>query len=114
MREPRSQRTSSRSTSARGRATSGSAKPSSSPRPLLEEGFELVADEETRFEVELTQVTESEPPGAARRSQFAVVFSGPADPTLPQRIYGLEHPKLGSFSLFLVPIAAGRYEAVFT
>ncbi len=83
-------------------------------RPLLEDRFELVVDEETRFDVELTEVTESETPGAERRSQFSLVFSGPADPILPQRIYGLEHPKLGSFYLFLVPIAAGRYEAVFT
>ena len=83
-------------------------------RPLLEERFELVVDEETRFDVELTEVTESGTPGAERRSQFAVVFSGPADPTLPQRIYRLDHAKLGAFDIFLVPIAAGRYEAIFT
>ena len=83
-------------------------------RPLLHEQFELVVDEETRFYVELTEVTESGTPAAARRSQFALVFSGPADPILPQRIYRLGHPELGAFDLFLVPLAAGSYEAVFT
>jgi hypothetical protein len=60
-------------------------------------------------DLELVDVTESAAPGAKRRVQFSVVFSGPAEPILPQAIYGLEHPKLGAFELFLVPIAAGSY-----
>jgi hypothetical protein len=83
-------------------------------RPLLEERFELAVDDDHRFDLELVEVNESEAPGANRRAQFAIVFSGPTDPILPQRIYSLEHPKLGAFDLFLVPIAAGSYEAVFT
>ena len=53
-----------------------------------------------------------------RRQPFAVVFRGPRQPALPQRIYRLEHPEVGAHELFLVPVAesdAGReYEAVFT
>jgi hypothetical protein len=51
------------------------------------------------------------------RRPFSVVFRGPPGVPLPQRIYRLEHDRLGAFDLFLVPIgpdAAGmRYEAVF-
>jgi hypothetical protein len=82
-------------------------------RPLLNERFALVAGD-GRVDLELVDVTESPTPGADRRAQFSIVFSGPSDPILPQAIYRLEHPELGAFDLFLVPIAAGSYEAVFT
>jgi hypothetical protein len=53
-----------------------------------------------------------------RHEQFSVYFLGPREPRLPQRTYALEHPTLGRFELFLVPVgedAAGRvYEAAFT
>jgi hypothetical protein len=80
--------------------------------PRLHERFELVADD-GRLELELIEVTESDAPGGERRAQFSIVFSGPEEPTFPQAIYRLEHPDLGAFELFLVPIAAGSYEAVF-
>ena len=81
--------------------------------PLLHERFELAAGD-GRIDLELVEVTESDALGAEHRAQFSIVFSGPAEPGLPQAIYRLEHPKLGAFELFLVPIAAGSYEAVFT
>jgi hypothetical protein len=82
-------------------------------RPLLHERFALNAGD-GRVDLELVEVTESAAPGANRSAQFSIVFSGPPDPILPQAIYGIEHQELGAFDLFLVPIAAGRYEAVFT
>ena len=82
-------------------------------KPLLHERFVLDAGDR-RVDLELVEVTESAAPGAERRAQFSIVFSGPADPILPQAIYRLEHPDLGAFDLFLVPIAVGSYEAVFT
>jgi hypothetical protein len=82
-------------------------------RPQLNERFELV-DDDSRVDLELIEVTASDAPGASRRAQFSIVFSGPPEPVLPQGIYRLEHPEIGAFELFLVPIAAGRYEAVFT
>lgn len=81
-------------------------------KPLLNERFVLVT-EDGRVDLELVDVTESAARGAARRAQFSIVFSGPADPVLPQAIYRLEHPELGAFDLFLVPIAPGSYEAIF-
>lgn len=52
------------------------------------------------------------------RQPFSIVFRGPGDVLLPQRIYRMQHDKIGSFELFLVPIGPDekglRYEAVFT
>jgi hypothetical protein len=85
-------------------------------RPHLGAGFRL-ADESAEFE--LLEVTERA--GAARpgsRASFSVVFRGPAQPVLEQRIRRLEHDSMGALELFLVPIGrdAGGvlYEAVFT
>jgi len=52
------------------------------------------------------------------RQQFSLLFTGPAEPLLPQAIYTLENDELGTMGLFLVPVAADEegadYEAVFT
>jgi len=55
---------------------------------------------------------------ASGREPFSILFRGPWDPILPQRIYSVEHAELGRFDLFLVPLepddSGARYEAVFT
>ena len=90
-------------------------------RPVLHERFVLSGGAGSEhnggavsFEVELVEVNEipREPGG---RAPFSLVFQG-GDPelTLPQRIYRVEHAQLGALDIFLVPIAPGRYEAVFT
>jgi hypothetical protein len=57
----------------------------------------------------------SRPPGA--RESFSVVFLGPKEFQLPQSIYPFEHPEIGSFEMFIVPIDVTPegflYEAVF-
>jgi len=59
-----------------------------------------------------------EVPGV-RRAPFSLIFRGPRDQPLQQRIYELEHPSLGALQVFLVPIGPGpgtnglRYEALF-
>jgi hypothetical protein len=68
---------------------------------------ELGSDEAYRYE--------NEP---ERRRPFSIVFRGPADSFLPQRIYHIVHPDMGTLDLFLVPIGPDRegmlYEAVFS
>lgn len=55
--------------------------------------------------------------GSARRWTFSIGFRTPREVRLPQRIYGVVHPRLGRLDLFLVPVqpdAGGNlYEAVF-
>lgn len=90
--------------------------------PRLGEIFQLDA-EGVPLELELV---EAEAVGGAlaegRRAPFSIVFRGPPDPVLPQRVYPMTHDTLGAFDLFLVPIgpepgapppAPMRYEAVF-
>jgi hypothetical protein len=49
--------------------------------------------------------------------RFSAFFKGPREPFLPQRVYALEHDRMGAFELFLVPVGTDengfRYEAVF-
>lgn len=92
-------------------------------RPLIGSAFRIVVAESSWLEAELEAVESAglQAAGAARaagrREPFSIVFRGPAEPVLPQRIYRLEHTELGELELFLVPIAQDadgtRYEAVF-
>ena len=75
--------------------------------------FRIAADDTTPFDAELVEVREiAREPGG--RAPFSLVFQGGPSPPLPQRIYRVEHEELGAIEIFLVPIAADRYEAVFT
>jgi Domain of unknown function (DUF6916) len=75
--------------------------------------FRIAPDDSPPFDAELVEVTEipREPGG---RAPFSLVFQGGPSPPLPQRIHRVEHEQLGALEIFLVPIAANRYEAVFT
>jgi hypothetical protein len=88
--------------------------------PLVGETFVLEAEPGTSFDVRLVEATDrSEAPAArgAPRAPFSLIFAGPPEPFLSQRIRRLDHPALGSFELFLVPIDRDedgvRYEAAF-
>ena len=86
--------------------------------PYLNQKFRINPESTEPLEVELLEVTEL---GSAAvrdcepvRRSFSIVFGGPKDPSLPQGIYGIEHGKLGTLNLFLVPIGPALYQAVFT
>jgi hypothetical protein len=84
--------------------------------PLVGDGFTIGAEAQS-VELVLESATSLGPrPGG--RDPFSLVFRGPPEPALAQRIYRLEHPVLGSLEIFVVPIArdagARSYEAVFT
>lgn len=84
----------------------------------LNERFRIYADTAC-FDVELIQADAlgSSHDGSALRESFSLVFRGPLQPVLPQRIYRLEHEGLGTLEIFLVPVGPDkdgmRYEAVF-
>lgn len=81
--------------------------------PLLHQRFRVDPGEQPPFDVELVEITEIErEPGG--RAPFSLVFAGGPSSPLPQRIYRVDHDDLGTMEIFLVPIAADRYEAVFT
>jgi hypothetical protein len=73
----------------------------------------------TPLALELVEATESSRAWRATgRNAFSLLFRGPRQPVLPQRIYRLMHDRLGRLEIFLVPIGPDsegmRYEAVFT
>ena len=87
------------------------------------EKFQLQSDVVDPFDVELIEVSALTKHIAADateepREPFSLVFRGPKEPVLPQHIYRLTHPRLGSLDLFLVPIGPDtvgmQYESVFT
>jgi hypothetical protein len=56
-------------------------------------------------------------PHSRRAEPFSLLFRGPRSPILPQSIYDLVHPALGTLKIFLVPVQpsgdGAEYEAVF-
>ena len=77
--------------------------------------FRVNAGSSNTIELELVELSEGV--SMPKQEQFALLFRGPSDSFLPQRIYHLEHDRLGEFDLFLVPVGRDesgfQYEAVF-
>ena len=89
---------------------------------VVGETFVLDAGDAGPLELELLESRLHDPDAPAEdasgaRAPFSLTFRGPAEPILPQRIYALEHPTLGTLEIFIVPIgrdeAGTSYEAVF-
>ena len=80
----------------------------------LGNSFRVYQDESSTLDLELVSATELNE-GSER--PFSIVFRGPKDPLLPQRIYRMEHEGIGAFEIFLVPIGPDEegllYEAIF-
>lgn len=85
-------------------------------RPHVGTGFRLTDVAGVCELVEVTAQQGSVRPGS--RFAFSLVFRGPPQPVMEQRIRRLEHDGMGALELFLVPIgpddAGMLYEAVFT
>jgi hypothetical protein len=100
-------------------------------RSNLGSSFQLIAQQPSdapsiSIDIELVEVSEHAAyPTGAFRTPFSLLFHGPLEPVMPQATYRLEHPGLGSFDLFTVPVGpdepttpgqpptAMRYEIVF-
>jgi hypothetical protein len=84
-------------------------------QPLVGQSFRVVVGE-TGLEIELREVRVL-PPHRHRAEPFALVFRGPWQPALPQRVHTLVHPAIGQLVLFLVPVQGSgdgmAYEAIF-
>ncbi len=84
----------------------------------LHQTFRIRLEGLESMETELIEVTELGEVAPGRRRAFSLVFRGPRQMVLPQRIYPVEHEVMGTLDLFLVPIGPDqigmRYEAIFT
>ena len=88
--------------------------------PHLGDTFEIAIEGREPYRLEMTEAAGAGGDSDAREP-FSLVFSGGDDIQLPQQIYRLDHAKLGSLEIFLVPLgpdknAEGRmlYEAAFS
>lgn len=81
----------------------------------LKTKFKASLDDVNGVELELVNINDGV--STPRQEQFALEFYGPADFFLPQQMYKIEHEKIGTFDLLLVPIGKHEhgfiYEAVF-
>ena len=80
--------------------------------------FELRSEAQS-LALELIEAGELGPKAEGpRRQAFSLVFRGPVEPLLEQRIYELRHAELGTLELFMVPVGQDEdgcyYEVVFT
>ena len=71
--------------------------------------------------LQVTALSAKGPGGEAlprKRTPFSLIFRVPAFERFEQKIYKMEHPVIGTFDLFLVPIGRDsegyRCEAIFT
>lgn len=68
-------------------------------------------------DIRLTLVEVSERKHLSGHEQFSILFRGPTEETFGQGLFQLEHPSMGQFDVFMVPIRADGngiyYEAVF-
>lgn len=84
----------------------------------LEQSFDIDADSQQPLQIRLTEVSGYGRRLGAQREAYSLMFRGPAQPVLMQRIYTVRHEKMGPLAIFLVPIGPDvqgmRYEAVFT
>jgi hypothetical protein len=86
---------------------------------LIGERFRVHMTEQGTIDVELIEASPLGAKVTAPRGQaFSLVFRAAGGELVPQRIYRVEHERLGAHDIFLVPIgpdAGGmRYEAIFT
>jgi hypothetical protein len=84
---------------------------------ILGSRFRIHADEAHTLETELIQVARHEEHDGPRKQPFSIYLRGPRNVVLPQRIYQVDHERLGTLDIFLVPIGPDGqgmcYEAVF-
>lgn len=87
----------------------------------INQTFTLHLEDSKPLELELIEVAElgPAPKDPHQRHAFSILFGGPSQPVLPQRIYRVEHDTIGTLDIFLVPLGQDRtgrmrYEAVFT
>ena len=86
-------------------------------RAHLQEPFTLSLPDGSQYGLTLIKVTELGEGENGGRHPFSLIFRGPLDIRLPQQIYLILHPKMGSLQIFIVPVGPDQsgqcYEAIF-
>ncbi|HKU42044.1 MAG TPA: hypothetical protein VJR89_27990 [Polyangiales bacterium] len=90
----------------------------SSFEPLLHQRFALRIDEQP-IELELVELKSLGSSRTTHREPFSLIFRGPREHWFTQGTYPVQHAKLGTLPLFLVPVGPDEwgkmlYQAIFT
>ena len=82
------------------------------------ETFNATAPDGPTLTLTLASVDELPAPPDGGRTPFSLEFRDDAPDHVPQQTLAVEHPEMGAFDLFVVPLGPGpegmRYEAIFT
>lgn len=83
--------------------------------PQLNTTFRVYYKPEEYLDLELIEISELRE--RRRQETFSLLFHGPPHIQLLQHLFKVEHDEMGTFDLFLVPVAKDeegfQYEAVF-
>lgn len=83
---------------------------------LLQSDFRILTGGD-RPAVAMKLVQAEDRGSSPHQEQFAILFRGPLEPALGQGLYQMEQDRLGSFDMFIVPVARDaqgyQYEAIF-
>ena len=78
--------------------------------------FQAIDPDQNPLTMKLIEVSDG--PDNPRFDQFSILFQAPADALNQQGNYRFEHPGIGTFTIFIVPVSQDRdgltYEAVFS
>ena len=82
------------------------------------ETFSAVAADGRRLTLTLKSIEAIAAPAGAANTPFSLQFCERARDHVPQQTLAVEHPEMGAFDLFVVPLGPSRhgmcYEAIFT
>src|SRR5262249_42188365 len=86
--------------------------------PLVNTDFRVTTDS-VSLPMRLVQLQDFNNPGSDHApliESFSLLFIGPGNLGLPQRMYTFAHPRIGEFALFIVPVQQDQngiyYEAI--
>lgn len=87
-------------------------------RNRVGETFGATAGDGRQLALTLTSVEELSGSRSGGRTPFSLEFRDEAQNHVPQQTVRMEHPELGAFDVFIVPLGPApegmRYEAIFT
>jgi len=78
--------------------------------PYVNEKFEVLTEYEGIVEVELVEVSEH---NRENMESFSLLFKGPKEKFFDQKLYKVNHPKMGELDLFLVPVVHEKQDAFY-
>ena len=88
----------------------------------LQTTFQVALPDGTLIPLQLIEATKGAPQKAKALGtvyeHFSLLFAGPLQPVLEQKIHSFQHPRVGQFDIFIVPVVSNdpsgmRYECIF-